>query len=261
MVPEIRRNHVERCLLNTSSMLSLRTSTSLLCLSLSLLAPACGNGGNDGDGGDGANTTSDATTATTGTSLTEGVDSTDSLDPTDSPDPTEAGSSGTDGSSTLEPTGIDGSSSTGDTTTGSATEADTEADTTGEPVAGPCDDLIAPDPANAFIDFAEVVHSVKNNNHYFNLGAFDGDNSWDVIFFDLGNAEPVPGTFVKHEIVGDELLGEAGGGVNGTATLELLTVTPECVTGRVSELALDGEVYFVDEELEGGFVATRRSVG
>ena len=125
---------------------------------------------------------------------------------------------------------------------------------------GPCDDLIAPDPANAFLDYAELVHSLADMDHYFRLGADDGDNSWDVTFFQLGAEEPVPGTFMMHEILAEALLGESGGSVPGTATLELLTVTPERVTGRISEVVLDGEIYIVDEELAGDFVATRRSV-
>lgn len=80
-----------------------------------------------------------------------------------------------------------------------------------------------------------------------------------MTFFQLGAEEPVPGTFMMHEIYAEALLGESGIGGPGTATLELLTVTPECVTGRISEVVLDDEILFVNEELAGGFVATRRS--
>lgn len=224
---------------------SLRTFTTLLCLSL--LASACGPG-DDGTGG--------ATEPSTETaSATESVESTGSAGATE-------GATTSGGTTTLEPTGSTGDdTSTGGTTIDPGTETDTDEPviTTGEPMAGPCDDLVAPDPANTFFDFAELVHVLEEPDHYFTISGSDGGNSWDVTFFGLGAEDPAPGVWPMHMVIGEEWVGEAGSGVNGTATLELITVTPECVTGRISELVVDNEVLFVDKELPGGFVATRRT--
>lgn len=224
-------------------MTALRSFSTLLCLSL--LASACG----PGDGGTGGATEPATETASQPESGSTG-----------SAGATEGAS--TSGDTTLAPTGSSGGeTSTGGATVDPGTETDTDEPviTTGEPMPGPCDDLVPPDPANKFYDFAELVHVLEDQNHYFTMRGYDGDNSWDVVFFDLGAEEPAPGVWPMHVVLGEELLGEAGGGVNGTATLELISVTPECVTGRISDLVLDYEVWFVHEELPGGFVATRRA--
>ena len=53
--------------------------------------------------------------------------------------------------------------------------------------------------------------------------------------------------------------GVAGHDASGTATLELIVVTPECVLGRIGEV-VQGPDQFIDQELPGGFLAGRNTL-
>jgi hypothetical protein len=154
-----------------------------------------------------------------------GPDDGDAGEATDSPDDTDT-------ASTSEPTG-----------------------TAGEP--GPCDGLVAPGPANTFATSASLVHDLAAKDHRFLARADTGTNHWSVTLAGLGDQEPTPGLRMDLTLTGDETLSEQSSGLSGTATLELITVTPACVTARISDLVLSHEPLLVDIELPGGFVATR----
>lgn len=227
-----------------------RVYTTLLCLSL----VTCGPGG----GGDTSGGTAGTSTGATGTDASTAGEG-----------PTEAASTGTDGGMTLASTGttavVSSTSEAGETTIEPVTGTDTQSDedtlapTDSEPMVGPCDGLVAPDPANMFIDRIEVVHDLVDSRFVLSVDRYFDDNSW-WLFFELGPDEPVVGALPGLEYVGETILGEAGGGAAGTATVEFLEVTDECVVGRITEVMETEDMMWIMEQLPGGFVATRRSV-
>lgn len=209
-------------------------------LTLLLLAPACGdNGGSATQDSSGA---PDATTGTTTgtTAPTENTDTTASTDDTVTPTTT-----------------TDDSTSTG------TVEPDTDTDTTSGPPPDPCDGLTPPEPASA-VDGGELFHDIADQRYAFTLEGYNIDdvssNSWDVFIDNLGPDEPTVGTLMGLEIIANERVGMLGTGTSGTATLEIVSITPDCVTGRVSDLVTDDPTMWITNELPGGFVIGRRAL-
>jgi hypothetical protein len=214
-----------------------------LALSCSLLAPACGPGG----GGD-----SDSPDTTTDSSSTETAAQTESTQ-----SPTEAGST-TETGGTVDPSGTP--TSEGGTETAATTTLDTdgpdETTTTGEAMPGPCDDVPVPEPANKFKPLVFLKHVTADSRFYLDFNAADIDHNSMRLTIELGGEEPVVGV---HELSfsGEVLIGEAPRGASGTATIELVTLTEECVAGIVSEVVAVDDDEQVLKFFPGGFVGER----
>ncbi|MDC0668672.1 hypothetical protein [Nannocystis radixulma] len=214
-----------------------------LALSCSLLAPACGPGG----GGD-----SDSPDTTTDSGSTETAGQTGSTQsPTEAGSTTETGST-TDASGT--PTSEGGTETTATTTLD--TDGPDETTTTGEAMPGPCDDVPAPDPANKFKPLVFLKHVTADSRFYLDFNAADINQNSVRLTIEFGSEEPAVGV---HEVsfTGEVWIGESGGGASGTATIELVTLTEECVAGIVSEVVAVEDDEQVLNLFPGGFVGER----
>lgn len=129
--------------------------------------------------------------------------------------------------------------------------------TTGDPP-GPCDELVPSDPANEFISGA-AVPTYNGDEHALQLGWYEDGNSWSVLF-NLGTDGPTVGVVPAFPYSGETYVGPAGGSAAGTATLELIEVTPACVVGRISGVMEMDDDMWISEMLPGGFVAVRMDV-
>lgn len=216
-------------------------------LTLVLLAPACGD--------DGGGATQDSTgdpNATTGAA-------TGATDPTDTADTDTTAS--TDESATVAPTTTtDGSTSTGTVEPDTDTDADTS---TGGPPPDPCAGLAAPEPASA-IDWGELFHDIRDQRYAFDLEGHDvegvDDNSWSLFIDNLGPEEPIVGSLMGLEIIASEQVGMSESGTVGTATIEIVEITADCVTGRISDVVTEQPTMWIGSELPGGFVIGRRAL-
>lgn len=228
----------ERDLLACSQMPAQRLR--LVLLGLSLLAPACGPGGEGGS--DGPGSTSEASSSGT-TGQTESTHS-----PTESThSPTEAGSStepaDTTGTTTLDTVGPD------------------ETTTAGEAMPGPCDEVPVPEPANKFVKYAALKHVVDEGRHYLHFFASDKSDNSIEDFLELGEEEPALGEYAV-SFSAEVWIGEAGSSVGGAATVELVALTEECVAGVIRDVVPDEEDPYSPKELavellSGGFVGKR----
>ena len=216
-------------------------------LALVLLAPACGDNGGS------------ATHEATGDPAATTDADTGATDPTEAADTDTTVS--TDESTTVAPT-----TTTDDSTSTGTVEPDTDTDTdptTGGPPPDPCEGLTPPEPASA-VDGGELFHDIRGQRYALDLQGYKvqdvDDNSWDVYVNDLGPDEPTVGTIMGLEISASETLGMSEGGTTGTATLEIVAITPDCVTGRISDVVTEQPTMWIETELPGGFVIGRRAL-